>query len=74
MDEKWYIKGRIVAEMPDGCGDCPLLDKDDDTALFSDGYCTYLKKRKKRYAKVNERCIRMFIDHFEKLGIKHKNP
>lgn len=47
MDERWYINGRIVAEMPDGCGSCPLLDKDDNTALFSDGYCTYLKKKKK---------------------------
>ena len=74
MDERWYINGRVVAEMPDGCGSCPLLDKDDSTVLLSDGYCVYLKKRKKRYAKLHARCRHMFVEHFEKLGIKHKNP
>ena len=74
MYDKYYILGRIVMEMPDGCGSCPLLDKDDNTAMFSDGYCIYLKRRKKRYAKVHGRCRRMFVAHLEKIGIKHKNP
>lgn len=74
MGNKYYINGRLVIDMPEGCGNCPLLDKDDNTAVFSDGYCTYLKRRKKRYAKVNEKCRRMFINHFENIGIKNKNP